>query len=208
MSDMDGKVDKFKLWYLLPIIVIIIFVVLIYNIIKNANNSTSGNNQSNNNKPVVVRVEGNVNEWTNQNIILNVVATKAQEEITGYSFDDGKNWQSSNKKEIDKNGSYYIKVKDAKNNISEARLVVVNKIDKEGPVITVSKETTIPVGSSMDLRHGVKVTDSLSGMNATFTVTPSTIDTTKANTYTVTYEAIDNVGNKTSINRRIIVIEE
>ena len=93
-----------------------------------------------------MEVEGNALEWTNQNITITV---KANDNETGleqkaYSFDGGATWQEENTKTYNQNTKgIIIKVRDKAGNIAENEPIDIDKIDKNGPIITLEeKETT------------------------------------------------------------------
>ena len=93
-----------------------------------------------------MKVEGNALEWTNQNITITV---KANDNETGleqkaYSFDGGATWQEENTKTYNQNTKgIIIKVRDKAGNIAENEPIDIDKIDKNGPIITLEeKETT------------------------------------------------------------------
>lgn len=144
------------------------------------------------------------NEWTNGNVIITV--NNEGNKIESYSFDGGKNYQESNKYEVLTNGDFFIVVKDINGKISKSTPVSIKNIDKEGPVISFEKTTTVQIGSRFSLKNGVTVTDSDgSGLNSSYVVVPENIDTTKPGNYVVTYTAFDKAGNYTEQTRKIIV---
>ena len=84
--------------------------------------------------PEISAVSGNPTVWVNTDIDLTVTADDGNGigSIT-YSFDNGETWKSENTYTVSENGTYNIKVKDGLGNISEATVIVVDKIDKAAP---------------------------------------------------------------------------
>lgn len=89
--------------------------------------------------PTINSVTGNPEEWTKDNVTLTVNASDAQSGLhtSPYSFSNTQgvyNWQASNNKTFTGNQTVYIYVRDKVGNISAARTVVINKIDKTAPI--------------------------------------------------------------------------
>lgn len=143
------------------------------------------------------------NDWVSGNVIITV--TNPSEKISAYSFDGGVNFQDDNNYEAVENGNYIIVVKDIKGRLSEKITVTLRNIDKEPPIISMENPTTVQLGRQYNLKTGVIVTDEESGLNGEYTVTPRTIDTSTAGTYTITYTAFDKAGNYIEKQRTIIV---
>jgi len=144
-------------------------------------------------------------EWTNGNVVITI--TNPSDKISGYSFDGGKNYQEENTYEVIENSNFELIVKDKNGRLSKKIPIVIRNIDKEPPVITTENITTIEAGKQFSLKNGVIVTDEGSGVNGNYVVTPNTLDTNKAGTYTFTYTAFDKVGNYTEKQRTIVVKE-
>ncbi|MBR7104225.1 MAG: hypothetical protein IKC65_04720 [Lentisphaeria bacterium] len=101
----------------------------------------------------VITVRGNAAQWTNQDVLLFVSASDAtsgvilfETSLNGSDWvmieDPAKEWQQL----VSQNGTFYYKATDRAGN-ETIREVVVDKIDKEAPVITVSSNNTdIPTG--------------------------------------------------------------
>ena len=96
-----------------------------------------------NTAPNILSVTGNPTEMTNQNVTITVKATDTGSGIKGYSFDDGKTWQTENSKEYTENtNGITIKVKDEVENISSYKEILnITKIDKVAPDIKVNYST-------------------------------------------------------------------
>ncbi len=102
-------------------------------------------------KPTVQKVDGNPEEWTKDNVTLEVVCDDADaaeyicEELDG-------DWQSEPTFVVTENGKYSFKVKDSSGNESESYSVEVTRIDKDAPVInkvTVDNEDDAKVKVTM-----------------------------------------------------------
>ena len=89
----------------------------------------------------VVEVTGNASAWTNQNVILNVAAGADASGIAGIEYQlDGGEWitVAEGKIELESNGSVIVKVTDAAGNVTTLDPIVVDKIDKDAPVVEVT----------------------------------------------------------------------
>jgi len=82
-------------------------------------------------------------------------------------------------------------------------------IDTKGPIFTGTDDTTVAIGKTLDLTSEITVTDEISQLKenngVTFTVSPTSIDTSVAGTYEIVYTATDKAGNVTTIKRTIVV---
>ena len=97
---------------------------------------------------------------------------------------------------VDKSGNVSTKTVD---------VVVTSTKDVIKPVINAA-DLTIAKGDKFDPMTGVSVTDDTdTGLKAT--VTKNTVDANKTGSYTVTYEATDKAGNKTTKTRNVTVVE-
>ena len=88
-----------------------------------------------------VEVSGNVEEWTDNDIVLQINASSIEGipmDTDAYSFDDGENFGSDNKKTFTENQNVYIRVRDQQGNISGRHVVKINKIDKNNPSVKVT----------------------------------------------------------------------
>ena len=142
-------------------------------------------------------------DWTNGNVVIDV--TNAPTKISAYSFDGGKNFQSSNQYEVLENGRFIIVVKDKNGRLSKQLPITISNIDKEPPQINFENPTTVQMGSNFSLRSGVVINEPDSGLSNNYVVVPDSIDTSTEGTYTVTYTAYDKAGNYTEKQRTIIV---
>ena len=119
--------------------------------------------------PTINSVTGNPEEWTKDNVTLTVNASDAQSGLhtSPYSFSNTQgvyNWQASNNKTFTGNQTVYIYVRDKVGNISAARTVVINKIDKTAPIynsITLepsnwtNKDVTLTINNPADALSGL-----------------------------------------------------
>ncbi len=87
--------------------------------------------------PVITEddITGVPTEWTKDNVTLTVDATDDCTGVIAYSIDKI-NWQSENTFEISENNEYTFFAKDAVGNVSEGTTIIVDKIDKEAPIIS------------------------------------------------------------------------
>lgn len=87
--------------------------------------------------PVITEddITGVPTEWTKDNVTLTVDATDDGTSVIAYSIDKI-NWQSENTFEISENNEYTFFAKDAVGNVSEGTTIIVDKIDKEAPIIS------------------------------------------------------------------------
>ena len=143
------------------------------------------------------------NNWTSNPVIIEVI--NDTKNISEYSFDGGKNFQLENKYSVSENSNINIVIKDINGRLSKNVQLVIRNIDKSAPEISFTNPITIQTGTNYNLRSGVVVKDTESGLNNNYVVTPSTIDTSKTGTYTITYTAFDKVGNHAEKQRTIIV---
>ena len=105
-------------------------------------------------------------EWSKDNVNVTVTATDALSGIatsSGYSFNNGTDWQTNNYKTYSAEGTYTVTsiVKDKATNKSASKTTTV-KIDKTAPTATVTGTVN---GSTVDVT--VAASDALSGLHAT-----------------------------------------
>ena len=111
--------------------------------------------------PSVPSVTGNATEWTKENIVLTVVPV--EENVVKYRVNGGE-WQDTAEFTITANGTYQFTVKDNVGLVSDVKEILVEKIDKDAPVIssvvidpkTWTKETVILSVCAEDNGSGVK----------------------------------------------------
>lgn len=106
--------------------------------------------------PSGATVSGNASNWTKDDIVLTV--NNASDNISGlnaaaYSFSATENeyeWQEENSKAFSSNCTVYISIRDVAGNITHVDKILINKIDKSAPRVSVNKtdkdgKTTITV---------------------------------------------------------------
>ena len=85
--------------------------------------------------PVISEIKGNATDWTNNDVVLEVVATDNSGKVTEYRMDDGE-WQTSNSFTVTENGKHKFYAKDAAGKISVVSdEIEVKYIDKVAPAI-------------------------------------------------------------------------
>lgn len=116
--------------------------------------------------PTAPTVTGNPTEWTNSNITLTAASTDSDSGIAAYSFSTTEGvyaWQTGKTKTVSANTTYYVYAKDNAGNISAAKAVHVNKIDKTAPSVpTVSYDSE--AWANTDVTLTASSTDSESGI--------------------------------------------
>lgn len=108
----------------------------------------------------ITSIEGNPLEWTNENVDIKVNA-ESPNGIESYSFDGGNTWQISNVKSVTENQILQVVVKDKKGNITQAKEVNVDRIDKEQPTVKVEIEKS----TKNQITLKVLSNDNLSGID-------------------------------------------
>ena len=117
--------------------------------------------------PIISKIEKSPSsEWSKTDVKVTVTASDALSGIatsSGYSFDNGTNWQTNNYKTYSNEGTYTVTaiVKDKATNKSASKTTTV-KIDKTAPTATVTGTVN---GSTVDVT--VTASDALSGLHAT-----------------------------------------
>ncbi len=158
--------------------------------------------------PTISKVEGNATAYTSGSVTLKVTATDNVYGVQYYSFDNGSTWQTSNQKTFSSNQTVVIKAKDYAGNISSAKTVTIDKIDKQAPEIDISLDpeedtygtvtATISVTDNANLQS-VSVNgeeESASGQNK---------DLTKIydQNGVVSVTAVDSAGNTATVSKSI-----
>ena len=80
------------------------------------------------------------------------------------------------------------------------------KLDKTAPTISGLSKLTVDKGNTISLSSGVTAKDSLSGIDGTFSYTPTSVSNTTVGTTTVTYKVKDQAGNEKSATREVEVL--
>ena len=93
---------------------------------------------------------------------------------------------------------------DSDGNIAKPMTRTITVADTVGPVITINGETSMEINQDSDFSDpGATATDAVDG--SVRVVTTGSVDPSAAGTYTLTYNAIDSAGNKSSLARTILV---
>ena len=157
----------------------------------NIKNETNNDIQTNS-KFYIKSVNGNMTDWTNKDIELEVIMSDSG--VYNYSFDGGKTWQESNKYAVKSNAKYQIIAKSANGELSSAKDVEVDRIDKQSPnvVLNKTKKAKDKVTIEVDANDELSGVDSFSFNGGEFTKN-SSYEITKPGKYYV--EVKDKAGN-------------
>ena len=113
-----------------------------------------------------------------------------------------------NTKFITNEGTTYI-CAIASNTLGTTNKECINiKLDKTAPNIEGVEDLIVNKDVTVDLTNGVTYNDSLSGLDGTLTITPSSVDTSVIGTKQATYRVADKAGNVREVVRNIIVDAE
>lgn len=142
--------------------------------------------------------------WTNGNVTINANATDSESGVKSITLPDGTAVNGASASySATQNGTYSFKATDNAGNIGTNSIVIGDggavKIDKDGPSITLTPNTTNKVTNS-DVVVTVKAVDSLSGVkNITLPdgtiVNGATSSFTATQNGTYTVKSLDNAGN-------------
>ena len=91
---------------------------------------------------------------------------------------------------------------------SEITCSSIYKLDKTAPVISGVNNISVSKNTVIDLTSGVTATDSLSGLNGTYSYNPTSVNTSTIGSKSVTYSATDMAGNSTSVTKTITVLTD
>ena len=101
-----------------------------------------------------VEVAGNAVEWTKNDVVLSCTSKDDASGVSKveYSYDN-KNWftVTGNTVSVEYNAIVNFRVTDNAGNVSDSVEVVVNKIDKNGPALTISGDTQEPTRKGVQL---------------------------------------------------------
>ncbi len=151
--------------------------------------------------PAAPTVTGNASSWTKDNVTLTASSTDSASGITAYSFSTQAgtySWQTGKTKSFSSNATVYVYAKDNAGNISAAKTVTINKIDKTKPVISdiaISRDET--TGNTV---AKITASDSQSGIGGYSFDGGSTWQTSNTKTFEnapneVSIAVKDNAGN-------------
>ena len=147
--------------------------------------------------------------YTNKNVTVTVTATDnvyKEGGISKYSFDNGKTWQTSNKKTYKEEGKYAPKIilKDLADNPSEVTNVPEFTIDKTAPDITKVDNPSNGVWKNTNVTVKITATDNLTGVasysfdNGSNWQSSNSKTYSSNGTYTITAKAKDKATNASS----------
>lgn len=145
--------------------------------------------------------------WTSEDVSVIVGYQNKDIEISGYSFDGGKNWQANNRYIVKENQELSIVLKTKNGRKSKPISYRIENIDKEEPKIEVQDVIYVAKGSYFTFDKKYKVTDSVSGVRGKVQFKPSIIDTTKTGSYQVQMSVLDKAMNTSVKNFTIEVLE-
>lgn len=151
--------------------------------------------------PAAPTVTGNASSWTKDNVTLTASSTDSASGIASYSFSTQAgtySWQTGKTKSFSSNATVYVYAKDNAGNISAAKTVTINKIDKTKPVISdiaISRDET--TGNTV---AKITASDSQSGIGGYSFDGGSTWQTSNTKTFEnapneVSIAVKDNAGN-------------
>ncbi|MCQ2523031.1 MAG: hypothetical protein MJ123_01715 [Lachnospiraceae bacterium] len=130
----------------------------------NVSTKTISVNNIDRKNPSIKNISKNTANWTNGDVKITVSASDAESMIapSGYSFDGGRTFISSNSFNVKANSTIEVQVKDNAGNIASSSVNVSN-IDKEAPTIIVNKDRNN--WTNKDIRLSVSASDNLSGIS-------------------------------------------
>ncbi|MBR7118856.1 MAG: hypothetical protein IKC77_01495 [Lentisphaeria bacterium] len=156
-----------------------------------------------------IEIAGNAKNWTKDNVVLTAVTADNASGIAKVEYSlDNKTWKTGSEVTAAANGTVYFKVTDEAGNIAE-KSIVVDKIDKAKPVLTISG---MPSGATRkDIVLTATASDSASGIakieysfdNKTWSVGDSVTVTANGTVY---FKATDNVGNTVTVSQKVNLI--
>ena len=149
----------------------------------------------------------NSNGWAKENIAVTLVGNGEVKYCISSSECDPSEvvLNGSNTKFITNEGTSYICATTTNTLGTSNRSCQSFNLDKTPPTISGLTQITVERNEVVDLNTGVATNDNLSGVDGTYTVSPSSVDTTTAGIKTVTYTVKDLAGNTTSENRTVQV---
>jgi prepilin-type N-terminal cleavage/methylation domain-containing protein len=118
-------------------------------------------------EPTITSVTGNPTSWQNTDVTLTVNASDSGSNLhatAAYSFNGGTSWQAGNTAVFTSNQTVEVRVRDVAGNIASSS-VVINRIDKTAPTISVGGNPTS--WQNTDVTLTVTASDAGSGLHAT-----------------------------------------
>lgn len=202
--DMEEKNTKRDGSGLLKILIIIIFILTIIYIVLGFDMLKLGNKNCNKYiNPLNILYVSGTNEWASD--CKRIKVENFEVDVREYSFDNGKTWQESNVYTVCQEGQVLVKIRDANQKILGEGIFNVSDIDSTPPTLEIPGDITVKIGTSVDLKEGVRASDNESGLNGGVLISPSTIDIYKAGETTVSYSVSDKAGNKITKTRKVTV---
>ena len=202
--DMEEKNTKRDGSGLLKILIIIIFILTIIYIVLGFDMLKLGNKNCNKYiNPLNILYVSGTNEWASD--CKRIKVENFEVDVREYSFDTGKTWQESNVYTVCQEGQVLVKIRDANQKILGEGIFNVSDIDSTPPTLEIPGDITVKIGTSVDLKEGVRASDNESGLNGGVLISPSTIDIYKAGETIVSYSVSDKAGNKITKTRKVTV---
>lgn len=145
--------------------------------------------------------------WTSEDVVVSVDYQNKDIKIDSYSFDGGKNWQSSNQFTASDNQELQIMLKTNNGRKSKVVPYRVENIDKDNPEIEVDDIFYVAQGTPFTFDNKYKVKDSTSGIRGKVQFEPSFIDTTEIGSYQVRVSVVDKALNSDSKRFTVEVLD-
>lgn len=147
------------------------------------------------------------NPESENQLLITVTVNGDSSNVTGYSFDGGKSWQVSNRYVATNNNTLDIRVKDYSGKIIGKTEYVVETVDLEGPILTVSLPTEVEQNTKIDLLSYISAQDS-SGLKGPVIVTPNILDTSTIGKKQIVYRAVDSFNNESVVTVEVNVVSK
>ncbi len=157
--------------------------------------------------PTITNVTKNPSRWTNGSVTLTIHATD-DKAVTGYSFNGGSSWQSSNTETFSSNGTISVAVKDA-NGATAYKNVTIDNINKTKP--TINSVTLNPnEWTNENVTLSVNATDDvgIAGYSFNGGAYGTSASTTVSTNQTVTIKVKDNAGNVQETTKKVEIIDK
>ena len=149
----------------------------------------------------------NSNGWAKENIAVTLIGNGEVKYCLSSSECEPNEVveNGSNTKFITSEGTSYICATTTNTLGTSNRSCQSFNLDKTAPTINGLMQITVERNEEADLNTGVTTDDNLSGVDGTYTINPSSVDTSTAGIKTVTYTVKDLAGNTVSEKRTIQV---
>lgn len=128
---------------------------------------------------------------------------------TGYSAYDNVDGDITDKVAVNiKNNKIFYNVSDSSGN-SKVIFREIKYIDKENPIITLKGNDTVYIFKDREyIDSGYEAIDNCDGNINEKVIVENNLDTSKSGEYYINYSVSDSLGNKNSINRKVIVYDD